>query len=119
MRQRPDVRPPSPLRPCSEMQRRRAPSMLIVIGVTRTVIEAAKCRRQRPLRDALVLVALFLHPLASSAQERSAQRLLIVKERMIAGHEDAYARNEAQIADLCARSRCPQPYLALQSITTP
>ena len=54
-----------------------------------------------------------------SAQEPPPQFLLVVQERLRPGSEQAYARVESEIADVCARLGCPNPYLALESIDGP
>jgi hypothetical protein len=45
--------------------------------------------------------------------------LLIVRERVRPGSEDAYNANEVQIAAACARLQCPHPYLALAPVAGP
>jgi hypothetical protein len=42
--------------------------------------------------------------------------LLIVRERLRAGSEEAYDENERQLAAACATLNCPHPYLALASL---
>jgi hypothetical protein len=47
------------------------------------------------------------------------QLLLIVRERLRPGSEEAYDRNEVEIAAACASLGCPHPYLALASFSGP
>lgn len=47
------------------------------------------------------------------------QFLLIARERLRPGSEDAYSENEIQIATACAALKCPHPYLALLSLIDP
>ncbi|MDQ3749952.1 MAG: hypothetical protein M3367_13225 [Acidobacteriota bacterium] len=51
--------------------------------------------------------------------ENAPQFLLIVRERLRLGSEEAYAKNELEIAAACARLKCPHPYLALASVAGP
>ena len=51
--------------------------------------------------------------------ERTPRFLLIVRERLRLGTEDAYDRNERQLAAACATLKCPHPYLALADTTRP
>ncbi len=45
--------------------------------------------------------------------------LQIVQERLKPGAERPYGKIEKQLAQLCARMHCPNPYLALVSIASP
>jgi len=49
--------------------------------------------------------------------QRTPQFLLIVRERLRPGSEEAYDQNERQLAAVCARLKCPHPYLALVTVT--
>ena len=53
------------------------------------------------------------------AQDETPQVLLVVRERLRAGSEDAYNQNELRLAAACATFKCPHPYLALSSLSTP
>lgn len=53
------------------------------------------------------------------AQVQTPQFLLIVRERLRAGMEDPYNRNELEVADTCATLGCPHPYLALATVAGP
>jgi len=53
---------------------------------------------------------------AMDTQETCPQLLLIVRERLLPGSEEAYGKNEVEIATACATFGCPHPYLALASI---
>jgi hypothetical protein len=53
------------------------------------------------------------------AQEETPQFLLIVREWLRAGSEDAYNDNELRLAAACATFKCPHPYLALASLSKP
>lgn len=44
------------------------------------------------------------------------QFLLITRERLRPGSEEAYNENELQLAAACAALNCPHPYLALASV---
>jgi hypothetical protein len=45
--------------------------------------------------------------------------LLIVRERLRPGMEQAYNQNELELATACATLKCPHPYLALASVAGP
>jgi hypothetical protein len=45
--------------------------------------------------------------------------LLIVRERLRPGMEQAYNENELELATACAMLKCPHPYLALASVAGP
>lgn len=45
--------------------------------------------------------------------------LLIVRERLRPGMEEAYDENELELAATCAALKCPHPYLALASVAGP
>ena len=51
--------------------------------------------------------------------ERTPRFLLIVRERVWPGSEEAYDKNELQLATVCATLKCPHPYLALTTVTGP
>jgi hypothetical protein len=53
------------------------------------------------------------------SNDSTPQLLVIVRERVRRGSEDAYDRNELQIAAACARLGCPHPYLAFASSSEP
>lgn len=53
------------------------------------------------------------------AQEQTPQFLLIVREWLRAGTEDAYNENEIRLATACATLKCPHPYVALASVANP
>ena len=55
----------------------------------------------------------------SHVRDSASQLLLIVQERLKPAAAEAYADIESQIARLCARLKCPHPYLALESLQTP
>jgi hypothetical protein len=52
-------------------------------------------------------------------QEQSVLFLLIVRERLRPGMEQAYNENELELATACATLNCPHPYLALESVAGP
>jgi hypothetical protein len=52
-------------------------------------------------------------------QEETPQFLLIVRERLRPGSDEAYDKNELQLAEACATLKCPHPYLALASVAGP
>src|SRR5262249_9308562 len=49
-------------------------------------------------------------------QDKTPQFLLIVRERLRPGSEEAYDKNELQLATVCATLKCPHPYLALATL---
>ena len=51
--------------------------------------------------------------------ERTPQFLLIARERLRPGSEEAYDKNEVQLASVCVTLGCPHPYLALATVTAP
>jgi hypothetical protein len=65
------------------------------------------------------LSAILLAGFAVQTQEETPLFLLIVRERVRPGSEEAYDRNELQLAAVCARLKCPHPYLALASAHSP
>lgn len=54
-----------------------------------------------------------------ATEEQAPQFLLIVRERLRPGMEEAYRRNELELAAACATLKCPHPYLALASVAEP
>jgi hypothetical protein len=52
-------------------------------------------------------------------QEQPVLFLLIVRERLRPGMEQAYNENELELATAAATLNCPHPYLALESVTRP
>ena len=52
-------------------------------------------------------------------ETKAPQFLLVVRERLRPGSEEAYDKNERQLAIVCARMKCPHPYLALASVAGP
>ena len=56
---------------------------------------------------------------AMDMDERPPQFLLIVRERLRPGREEAYDENERQLAAVCATLQCPHPYLALVTVNGP
>jgi hypothetical protein len=52
-------------------------------------------------------------------QEETPLFLLIVRERLRPGCEEAYDTNEVRLAAVCAKLQCPHPYLALASTAGP
>jgi hypothetical protein len=52
-------------------------------------------------------------------QEKPPLFLLIVRERLRPGMEQAYDENELELATACATLKCPHPYLALASVAGP
>lgn len=67
----------------------------------------------------LTLALLMLIPMPLLAQEQPAQILQLYRERLKPGAEAAYARVEEDAAEICARLKCPNPYLALESVKGP
>jgi hypothetical protein len=67
----------------------------------------------------IAVIVITLGGCASQRQEETPQFLLIVRERLRAGSEEAYDKNELQLATVCATLKCPHPYLALATITGP
>ena len=65
----------------------------------------------------LMLTGLGL--VAMDTQARAPHSLLIVRERLRPGSQAAYAKNELEIAAVCATLKCPHPYLALASVAGP
>jgi hypothetical protein len=56
---------------------------------------------------------------AMDRQEKPPEFLLLVREQLRPGSDEAYAKNELKIAAACARLKCPHPYLALASLAGP
>lgn len=76
-------------------------------------------RRSRRLNALIVLTGTLLGGCAVDMDERTPQFLLIVRERLRPGSEEAYDKNELQLAAVCATLKCPHPYLALTPVTGP
>lgn len=57
--------------------------------------------------------------LVMDTQDSAPQFLLIVRERLRRGMEEAYGKNELKIAAACATLKCPHPYLALAPVAGP
>ena len=51
--------------------------------------------------------------------DRTSRFLLVVRERLRPESEEAYDRNEQQLATACATLNCPHPYLALATVAGP
>jgi hypothetical protein len=54
-----------------------------------------------------------------NTREETPRFLLIVRERLREGSEEAYDENERAIATVCAILHCPHPYLALATVAGP
>jgi len=52
-------------------------------------------------------------------EEQVSRFLLIARERLRPGTEEAYNENELELASACATLGCPHPYLALASVAGP
>jgi hypothetical protein len=74
-------------------------------------------------RVALCCMAMFVvtgSAGVSLRMQRATPRVaLIVREQVLPDSEKAYAINEAAIASICAREKCPHAYFALTSDTKP
>jgi hypothetical protein len=66
-----------------------------------------------------IFIAVALGSGMVHAQNKTPQFLLIVREWLRPGIEDAYDENEVRLAFACATLRCPHPYLALRSVSKP
>ena len=66
-----------------------------------------------------IFIAVALGSGMVHAQDETPQFLLIVREWLRPGIEDAYNDNEVRLASACATLRCPHPYLALRSVAKP
>jgi hypothetical protein len=68
----------------------------------------------------IVLTVIVLGGCALDMREtKTPQFLLVVRERLRPGSEEAYDKNERQLATVCATLKCPHPYLALASVAGP
>jgi hypothetical protein len=67
----------------------------------------------------IVIIVIMLSGCAVDIQEETPHFLLIVRERLRPGSEEAYDKNELQLATVCATLGCPHPYLALATVTGP
>jgi len=67
----------------------------------------------------IVFTFMVLGVVVMETQEQAPQFLLIVRERLRPGMEEAYRKNELEIAVACATLKCPHPYLALASVAGP
>jgi hypothetical protein len=56
---------------------------------------------------------------AMDTQEKVPELLLLVREQLRPGSDEAYAKNELKIVAACARLKGPHPYLALASLAGP
>jgi hypothetical protein len=57
--------------------------------------------------------------MSMETQEQAPQFLLIVRERLRPGSEEAYNQNELQLAAACAKFNCPHPYVSLVPVDGP
>jgi hypothetical protein len=71
------------------------------------------------MSELVVLITILLGGCAVQIIEETPQFILIVRERLRPGSEEAYDKNESQLAAVCATLRCPHPYLALASTAGP
>jgi hypothetical protein len=67
----------------------------------------------------MVLTGVLLGGCAVDMEEKDPEFLLIAHERLRPGSEEAYDKNELQLATVCATLKCPHPYLALATVTGP
>lgn len=67
----------------------------------------------------IVFTLMVLGIVVMDAQEQPPQFLLIVRERLRPAMDEAYRKNELEIAAACATLKCPHPYLALASVVGP
>ena len=67
----------------------------------------------------IVLIVLVLAACSVDTQETIPQFLLIVREQLRPGTDEAYDKNERELAAVCATWRCPHPYVALASVAGP
>lgn len=67
----------------------------------------------------IVLTAIVLSGCGVGTHGETTQFLLIARERLRPGRDQAYNENELQLARVCATLKCPHPYLALASVTGP
>jgi hypothetical protein len=67
----------------------------------------------------IALTVVVLSGCAVDTQEDTTQFLLIFRERLGPGSDDAYNRNELQLATVCATLGCPHSYLAMASLAGP
>ena len=63
------------------------------------------------------LALLVLIPVPLIAQEPPPQLVQLYRERIVPGAEAAYSKVEEDAARICARLKCPHPYLALEPVT--
>jgi hypothetical protein len=65
----------------------------------------------------IILIGIVPGGCAMDTQDKTPQFLLIVRERLRPGTEEAYDKNELQLAAVCATLKCPHPYLALATVS--
>jgi hypothetical protein len=75
-------------------------------------------QRRSPIRLS-TFIAVALSSGMVHAQDETPGFLLIAREWLRPGIEDAYNENEVRLASACATLRCPHPYLALRSVAKP
>jgi hypothetical protein len=68
---------------------------------------------------ARTVTLLILMPMTVLAQERPPHLVQLFHERLKPGVEAAYGRIEEDAARICAQLKCPNPYLALESVVGP
>src|SRR5215469_3414704 len=66
-----------------------------------------------------ISVALLLGLAMMQSVPMPAPILLIAREPLVAGRENAYREIEEESARLSAKLGCPHPYLAMESLTAP
>jgi len=67
----------------------------------------------------MILAVIALAATAADAQVQTPNVLLVVREHVRPDSAKVYAKNESEIAGICARLKCPHPYLALASLYGP
>jgi hypothetical protein len=67
----------------------------------------------------IVFAVMAIGVVVIDTHEKPPQFLLIVRERLRPAMDEAYSKNELEIAAACATWKCPHPYLALASVVGP
>lgn len=71
------------------------------------------------MRKCAAAMLVLAFALSTSAQQRAPQILEIYRDHLKPGALDAYRKIEQDAAQICARLKCPHPYLGIESLTGP
>ena len=68
------------------------------------------------MRIAALLFPLVMTTMAVADAQQAPPVILVYRDRILAGHDSEYVAIETDAAHICAKLRCPNPYLAIESL---